>query len=146
MAAANGYGKATLVYLQDAHVWRIFAGRSNYPEMIRRWRSVLGEDRIILLSFDGLSGDPEGLLRTVVDRLGLIFDERFFPNVRAKKGSGKPSELPPELYALAKLRMRRIYEDLSELVPEIGRSWFARHYGVLPRKKSFLAGWPRVQS
>ena len=130
MAVRDGYGEATLDFLQDGFNWRIYGGRSNYSEMLRRWRSILGEDRLIVLNYDWIAAQPGRILREVTECLGLRFDERFFLHAHTKIGGGQDAAMPEDVHDLARARMRHIYEDLSVLLPEFAEPWFARHYNA----------------
>jgi hypothetical protein len=136
MAQRDGYGETSLDYLSNEYNWRIFAGRSNYCEMIRRWRSCLSEERIIILNYDWIVADPLRVLSTVCERLGIRHDTRFFPHAETSFGAGQELVIPDDLYALAKARMRHIYDELMELMPEIAEPWTLRHY------QPSLANWP----
>lgn len=140
MAERDGYGESTLEFLTDDLTWRTFAGRSNYPEMIRRWRTCFGNDRLIVLNYDWIESDPQRLLRTACEGLGLRHDERFFPRASREIGAGQKAALPDGVYALAKARMRHIYDDLVDLVPEIAEPWRRLHYAPSSPELSEDAG------
>jgi hypothetical protein len=128
MAVRDGYGEATLEFLQDSYTWRTYGGRSNYSEMLRRWRSMLGDERVVVLNYDWIAEDPARLLRTVTAHLGLGFDERFFPHAAATFGGGHDAAMPDEIYDLAKARMRHVYDDLLAGIPEMATPWYKRHF------------------
>lgn len=128
MATRNGYGSESYEFLADDYVWRGYQGRSNYPEMFRRWRNVFGADQVIVLNYDLIVNSPLSLLKSLCDRLGLMFDPRFFHNTAVAVGSGGASDMPPEIYEMAKGRMRQIYDSLWNVMPAEAEAWIARHY------------------
>ncbi len=128
MAAQNGYGEANLEFLKNDYVWRVYQGRSNYPEMLRRWRSMLGSEQVIVLNYDLIAAAPALLLKAACEGLGLMFDARFFPNATSTIGPGKRAEMPEDIYEMAKGRMRYIYDALWKVMPAECDAWVARHY------------------
>lgn len=128
MAVNGGYASPSIEYLRDDYNWRVFQGRSNYAEMVRRWRTILGDGQVIVLNYDQISTAPLALLQSVCDRLGLMFDPRFFPDATSKVGVGESLDIPADVYEMAKGRMRNIYDALWQVMPAEADAWIARHY------------------
>ena len=129
MSIRRGHGELTLKFLRQPEEWRVFFGRSNYAEILRRWWSVLGRDQVLVLNYDWLRESSQLPLRKVCERLGLSYDPGFFPAAASASGEVDDLKIPADIYEFAKAKCAAMYEELVEYLPDIAPRWQAQHYG-----------------
>lgn len=132
MAQASGdlpEGTENLIrHLDDRNNWRIFDGRSNYPAIINNWFAYVPPQNVLVKSFDDISQSPLAAIESVCNFLNIPFDRDFFSSYGDKVGEGKKMDIDPEVYSLAKERMKYIYENFVQMYPGIVAPWISRHY------------------
>ena len=120
----------TLDFLQEEHNLWVYLGRSNYPAILRRWASVFGAESTCVLNFDEIRIAPENVLSRFCRHVGIVYDVRIFPRRAKAVGMGQESAMPPDVYSFLRRRLRPIYEEMREFMPEIAAPWWRRHYGA----------------
>ncbi len=97
-------------YTSFAHQHQGYAARSEYGVQLERLHAALGRDRVLVLDFEDLAGDPETVLATVQDFLGLA------PHPAVTMGHHNPrprSELGPATAAALRERLTGSDEIVS---------------------------------
>jgi hypothetical protein len=102
--------------------------RSDYPFMIRAWRTAFGEDGVFVECFDRIEAAPLEVLGRVCAFLGVRFDPALFPKAADKVHVGDPEHMPPAIRETLLGRLRPIYEEIARTMPEPGERWMAAHY------------------
>jgi hypothetical protein len=108
--------------------WSGILGRSNYPELLKRWNSLVAPPNLIVLSFDDLVADPGAFLENLCRKLGLHYDVRLFPNMAGVVREGGDDGCPEEILRILRSRLRFIYDGLQLSWPTFAAPWVGEHY------------------
>ena len=96
---------------------------SDYARWIAMWQFFLGRERVLIDYFGRLRTEPEAVLRRVVGFLGLPFHPDLFPNAELPVfvGEKPPGDSRP-LVSLLRQKLRRVYDELDESMPEVAQA------------------------
>ena len=108
--------------------WPGFFIRSNIPEILLRWTSLVPPHQLYIQSFDDLADKPHETLDQICRFLGVHRDRRFFPDA-AKVVNIFETQVSRGPLKRLKQELRPIYDETRKLLPEIVDPWIARHYG-----------------
>jgi hypothetical protein len=104
------------------------SAHANYPKIIECWTSCYPSDRFLTIPFDDISENPAHVLRQTCAFLDLDFEAGRFKQMNEPVHVGRKQDIPPEIYRELKENLRPIYDEILQMFPKVGRTWFARHY------------------
>ena len=104
------------------------AERSDYPAILRRWRTRFDPSRILVRSLDAIVADPAAVLSSVCAFLELPFDPRRFPHLGAPVHQGIEAEMPDAVRAFLLARLEPVYDEVAEEFPDEAARWRSRHF------------------
>lgn len=102
--------------------------RSQYADVIRRWRRFFPEDQFLVAYYDELTKAPQDLMRRVLSFLGVHDADEVLGRLVTEgvNASGK-QHLPPSIEAFLSRQYLPMLEDLAELVgSSYVKSWLVR--------------------
>jgi hypothetical protein len=132
-AALMALERAEMAFDEASDLWFIdhfkSAGsrhRSDYAVCLRRWRSVFPEDRVHLVFFDDIVGDPCAVLSGIADHLGV--DPAFYAGIEPTElsttvFSGPEYDIRPPLLDFLRTLYRRQIEALANEMQRDFKTW-----------------------
>lgn len=98
----------------------------DYLGNLRNWQAHYPNEQIIVGYFDQLLEDPSGLLKDLLDFLGVSSDDRHLPgDVGTRQNRGKGDPIPEEFEALLSELHYEEIELLHEAMPnDYTKRWF----------------------
>jgi len=116
-------------YRTGTHFLRL----SRYAEQLRRYREVFAPERLLVLSYDDLVGDPATALRQVCELLGADASHAFDTSIRYNPSSGSTSWLG------------RVDGALRPAYPYLKRALPSRVAGSLAARRARLRAGRRAE-
>ena len=104
-----------------------FLDRSNYAANIRRWRSVIGEERLFVGYFDDICQNPKALVDGICEFLGirgaeaLNDSERLFEIRNASQRYS--ADMPPPVARYLARRLYPMVHDMNQLLGGHTERW-----------------------
>jgi hypothetical protein len=105
---------------EEAYVDRTYQHKGYYHRHLARYLGLFPRDHISICLFDDLTRDPDGLMRTLFEFLGVETGVRL--RLEQHNVSGLPRKGLGQLYDLAR-RSRSVRPIAKRLVPESLRKW-----------------------
>lgn len=122
---SNGSEDDIVAYLSR----ETLVARSQFPEVIRRWRKCLSSDRLLLGYYDELKDRPKDLFRRVLEFLGVNDVESPVGRMKVSRVNASRVEkpLPPRIESYLSRQYLPVLEDLADLVDsEYVAAWLDR--------------------
>lgn len=122
-------GKSGRLSIEEAWAFADLRRRSEYPELLSRWRAYLRAERLFVGFTDELAAGPFALLERLCNFLGVPFQASYFPKARQPSHVGEEGELPRDLYESMRAYFEPVYRSLASEFPTPCESWLKRHFG-----------------
>jgi hypothetical protein len=116
-------------YLQWAAKTKTWFDYSDYVTVIERFRSQISSSDMLLLYFDDITARPRELLADICRFLGIDAARTIFRKLEEAVYPGSDKEMPPELYAVFRERLKPVYKRLLALDNSVVARWYWKHYG-----------------
>jgi hypothetical protein len=114
-----------------------FLARSNYADNIRRWRDVIGNDRLFIGFFEDIILQPRVLIDRLCDFLGvrdssMISDKRILQ----PRNSSKPysASMPQNIALYLTKRLHPMIKDAQQLLGGYTNNWLEKAENILAGK------------
>lgn len=124
-SAPSAYASEVLRALES----RQFFERSDYAATIARVRKFVPDDRLLILYYEDVVGDPAALLKKTSAFLGVDPGHAYSADVRKARHVGGTEVLTPQLYTRLKELLHPVYQRLQDLDSPVVAGWIERHYG-----------------
>jgi hypothetical protein len=103
------------LYNSFAHQHHSYLARGRYHEQLATWRSLFGDEQLLVLSSERFFGAPEQTFRQVLDFLGLpAFTPDAYEKHNAHQYAQMGAEVRGRLIEQYREPNRRLYESLGE--------------------------------
>lgn len=107
----------------------VYAKQNFLSQIVRRWRTAIGEDRLKIFFFDDLAAEPAKSYREIVDFIGADYRKRIrvvSPAYNRKAGA-KKIQASPETREWVRAAFQPELEACTELFGAPGEKWRQRH-------------------
>jgi Sulfotransferase family len=120
--------KSTEITEEDAWRFPDVRQRSNYREILRRWRANCRPDQLFIGFTDEFVEDPLKFLQRVCEFLGITFKAEYFPKARSRIFEGIDVALPHDLLAQMRTYFESTYREMAAEFTWPCRNWLERYY------------------
>ena len=97
--------------------------RSNYIEIINKYRNFFNDEDIYLLFYDSILNDPEALIKNMMSVFGIKKINPMNCNFRDVNNSSKKLKIPEEISKLVNELYKKDISVLSEKIGSYCKIW-----------------------
>ncbi len=97
--------------------------RSAYTDMLARWESAAGQERVFLGFYEDIADAPQALIDSVCDFLGVAKSDMRPAQLKARINPSKRSDMPESIRHMLIDRYTSMADKLSERFPDEVARW-----------------------